>query len=96
MDYDNLFKELDNLNKDDSSIKCCENECNFTRKDSIISCKECGEIISNILEEPEWRYYGSDDTKSSDPTRCGMPVNILLPKSSVGTVISKRFKYVSS
>ena len=91
MDYDNLFKELDNLDNIESNVKCCENECNFTQKNSIISCKECGEIISNILEEPEWRYYGSDDTKSSDPTRCGMPVNILLPKSSVGTVISNQY-----
>ena len=91
MDYDNLFKELDNLNIIGSSIKCCENECNFTQNDSIILCKECGEIISNILEEPEWRYYGSDDSRGSDPTRCGMPVNILLPKSSVGTVISNQY-----
>ena len=50
MDYDYLFKELDNLNKDDSSIKCSENECNFIQKYSIISCKECGDIISNILD----------------------------------------------
>ena len=91
MDYDNLFKGLDNLNIIDSGIKCCENECNFTQKNSIIICKKCGEIISNILEEPEWRYYGTDDTKSSDPTRCGMPINVLLPKSSVGTVISNQY-----
>jgi transcription initiation factor TFIIB len=38
----------------------------------------------------EWRYYGADDNKSSDPTRCGMPVNPLLPDSSLGSVISHR------
>ena len=26
--------------------------------------------------------------KSSDPTRCGMPVNTLLPESSVGSSVS--------
>jgi len=91
MDYNNLFKEFDNLNNNKSDVRCCENECNFTKRDNIILCRECGEIISNILEEPEWRYYGSDDTKSNDPTRCGMPVNILLPKSSVGSVISNQY-----
>jgi transcription initiation factor TFIIIB Brf1 subunit/transcription initiation factor TFIIB len=44
------------------------------------------------MEGAEWRFYGSQDTKSSDPTRCGMPVNQLLPESSVGTSISYRGK----
>ena len=44
-----------------------------------------------IMDVPEWRYYGSSDSKSSDPTRCGMPVNCLLPESSVGTVISNQW-----
>ena len=35
----------------------------------------------------EWRYYGNDDNKSSNPTRCGMPVNQFMPKSSIGSVI---------
>ena len=37
----------------------------------------------------EWRYYGSEDSKcNSDPNRCGMPVNPLLPKSSFSTIIN--------
>jgi len=32
----------------------------------------------------EWRYYGADDNKTSDPTRCGMPINPLLAESSFG------------
>jgi transcription initiation factor TFIIB len=42
------------------------------------------------LDGPEWRYYGSGDSKSSNPTRCGMPTNSLLPHSSMGTTISNR------
>lgn len=38
----------------------------------------------------EWRYYGSEDSKSRDPTRCGMPTNDLLPHSSLGSVISTK------
>ena len=54
----------------------------------MTKCKVCSNIISNIVDNPEWRYYGNVDTKSSDPTRCGMPVNTLLPESSVGSSIS--------
>ena len=32
----------------------------------------------------EWRYYGADDSKSVNPTRCGMPINPLLKESSYG------------
>ena len=46
---------------------------------------------NNISDKPEWRYYGADDTKSGDPTRCGMPVNLLLPDSSVGSIILNQY-----
>ena len=36
----------------------------------------------------EWRFYGSEDSKFSDPTRCGLPTNELLPQSSLGSTIS--------
>ena len=42
-----------------------------------------------IDHNQEWRYYGSEDSKRpSDPTRCGMPINPLLPNSSLGTIIN--------
>ena len=33
------------------------------------------------------RYYGADDNNTSDPTRCGMPINPLLVESSYGCKI---------
>jgi transcription initiation factor TFIIB len=36
---------------------------------------------------PEWRFYGADDKKGSDPTRCGNPINPLLQESSFGCKI---------
>ena len=46
---------------------------------------KCGIIYKDILDQTaEWRYYGADDNGSSDPTRCGMPVNPLLRESSYG------------
>jgi len=46
---------------------------------------KCSIVYTDILDtNPEWRYYGGDDNQSSDPTRCGMPVNPLLKESSYG------------
>jgi len=56
---------------------------------STIICSDCGVVIENINnEEAEWRCYGAADNKSTDPTRCGIPVDHLLPISSMGTKMS--------
>ena len=45
----------------------------------------CGAICKDTLDySPEWRFYGADDKKSNDPTRCGNPINPLLVESSFG------------
>ena len=57
---------------------------------------KCGIIYKDIVDQsPEWRYYGADDNGSSDPTRCGMPINPLLKESSFGckVVCSGRTTY---
>ena len=52
-------------------------------------CSNCGIIFDKIIDESsETRFYGASDSKSSDPTRCGNPINPLLPKSSMGTQMS--------
>ena len=46
---------------------------------------KCGILYTDSLDQTaEWRYYGADDSSSSDPTRCGMPINPLLQESSFG------------
>ena len=74
--------------KNDEDGKCCSLKENFQFEQGMFKCKICSNIISNIIENPEWRYYGSGDNKSMDPTRCGMPINSLLPESSVGSSVS--------
>ncbi len=50
-------------------------------------CSECSSIIGKVIDNTaEWRYYGSEN-KSDDPSRCGLPTNTLLPKSSLGSMI---------
>ena len=90
MRFDEHYKfmtqiEIKNKTKD---ISCCEIKDNYEINQGMIKCKECLNIISNIVDGPEWRYYGTNDSKGIDPTRCGMPVNTLLPESSVGSSIS--------
>ena len=93
MDFEKYYDSLDEISKPDEVKQdgniCCKQMNNFiVHNDGLTTCKECQTIISNVTNMPEWRYYGSNDSKSSDPTRCGMPSNILLPESSVGSTIN--------
>lgn len=70
------------------------------RRDTIIledgnyTCHECHTVVQRFLDHSaEWRYYGADDSnKTSDPARCGPPVNELLPSlgGSIMTISSTR------
>jgi len=91
--FDEHFNFMDGLKEEESDDKsncekCCEQKENIQIDQGMLTCKKCLSVISNITDNPEWRYYGSGDSKSNDPTRCGMPVNTLLPESSVGSTIS--------
>ena len=52
-------------------------------------CTNCGIVLCSIIDrQQEWRFYGSEDSRNtSDPTRCGLPINPLLPNASLGTII---------
>ena len=92
MDFENLFTELEKITETKSNkIVCCNIVENHKNTNGVVECFKCSKIISNILSTPEWRYYGADDTKSGDPTRCGMPMNVLLPDSSVGSIILNQY-----
>ena len=85
-----------------SNVSCCKvacdvDRCKFCKSSNIVLedgnyiCLTCNTLLERFIDmQAEWRYYGADDNKSSDPTRCGMPVNELLPDSSLGSVISNQ------
>ena len=51
-------------------------------------CTVCNSIIGRYIDNgAEWRFYGAEDSKGNDPTRCGLPTNELLPDSSLGSMI---------
>ncbi len=52
-------------------------------------CPSCYMVNDNVIDEsPEWRYYGADDNKSVNPTRCGVPTSDFYSEASLGSNIS--------
>ncbi len=69
-----------------NKCKTCNSHL-FVGDEGFLFCsnKKCGILYKDIIDfSAEWRYYGADDNNSSDPTRCGMPINPLLIESSYG------------
>lgn len=72
----------------ESLCEICDAVGKISLEDGNYCCGGCNTVVCrNIDYGAEWRYYGCDDNKSSDPTRCGMPTSELLPDSSLGSRI---------
>ena len=83
IDYDTT------CDNDDPSIpRCPDPSCLSTdiiECDGQDVCRECGMAIDTVIDSSqEWRYYGADDSKGQDPSRCGLPTSDLLPGMSIG------------
>ena len=92
--------EINNDKKQDTGdIECVYNNNAFiesceicgsrlgTSEEGFYICtnRSCSIMYTDKLDlTAEWRYYGADDNSNKDPTRCGMPINPLLEKSSYG------------
>lgn len=79
---------------------CNNSNCksnNIILEDNYYICKKCNTIQDKFLDpQAEWRYYGHEDTKVVNPTRCGMPTNSLLPELSLGSVIGNDYNSKNS
>jgi transcription initiation factor TFIIB len=83
-------KELNYRNISDTHFTCSNcgeiNENILT--EGVFVCKKCFTLENRFIDgNAEWRYYGYEDNKASNPTRVGTPSNIFIPKSSLGTII---------
>ena len=68
--------------KDSKCEKCGFKELVVLEGEHICPC--CNIIQSRVIDDgAEWRFYGVVDNRNEDPTRCGMPTNYLIPKSSL-------------
>ena len=69
-------------------------KCNNCKSNNIIImngfniCNDCGLYNDSIIDcGQEWRFYGNDDNKGNDPSRCDVPTNDLLPNTSIGSIV---------
>lgn len=84
----NLLEQAQ-INEEKKCRNCNSNKLFRDTEEGSLVCLDCGLKLEDLVDNsPEWRFYGSADSKQSDPTRCGNIINPLLPKSSMGTVIS--------
>jgi len=61
---------------------------NIKEIDGYYVCLECGLKIENIIDSgQEWRNFNNDDSKGIDNSRCDIPTNELLPKTSMGSLV---------
>jgi len=92
IDLENCWNILDDF-KNDDNIRAIEGICpcgssNILVEDTMQICSDCCAVLGRVIDNTaEWRYYGSEDNRDGDPSRCGLPVNSLLPKSSLGSMI---------
>ena len=77
--FDLLNTKQHNIKEIDEDIcQNCKKTKNIIVLDGQMICQHCGDVQDEVLDYgAEYRYYGAEDTKSSDPTRCGMPTNSL-------------------
>jgi len=83
------FKDS-SIKNNTTNINLCEH-CNtnsLVYQDGTYYCSICGIYQNKTLSQDVERYYGELDNKSSNPERLGMPTNVLLPESSLGSLIS--------
>jgi|UniRef100_A0A6C0BJ46 transcription initiation factor TFIIB len=88
------FENSDVSQYDDAMVTSDQHVCpvchqnGLTNDDGVIMCPACYHDLGNSIDDnAEWRNYGSDDHRMSDPTRCGTAINPLLLESSYGTSI---------
>ena len=83
------FKDNNINNIDNVDILC--NDCNsryLVELDGFYVCKKCGLYNDCIISSgQEWRNYGAEDSKGNDQSRCDIPTNDLLPKTSIGSLV---------
>ena len=74
-----------------ANLNCLKESLINDYSNGIIVCTACGTIKEDrmIDDSPEWNF-GADaiECGQKDPARCGMPVNPLLERSSVSTIIT--------
>lgn len=87
-EFDTMLSTLRPEKEDSKTSKfnVCQHKC--ITIDGNYVCTKCDSVLERFIDQgAEWRFYGANDNKMVNPTRCGMPTNDLLPNSSLGSMI---------
>ena len=90
--WNSMFRTKIREDDNDTSFHCpsCKSDKVFQEEGSML-CHQCHTMFGSIiLSNAEWRYYGNDDNRGQDPSRCGMSENYLIPDAHLGTIITYR------
>lgn len=83
-------KEVIKFNKDVCENPACKQAADFVMDDGQYICQKCNSIQSRFIDgSAEWRSFADD--RGVERSRCGLPTNDLLPKSSLGSMIGSSF-----
>lgn len=89
IDLEQFGDNTDKVNNQNTNNLCPSCNGNNIAEDygqGTMVCMDCGQVLDNILDfNPEWKQFEDDDKMAG---RCSMPINPLLPRSSLGTNIS--------
>ena len=70
--------------EEDRCVHCGSDD--VTLDDSIYICARCRTVQERFIDPgAEWRFFS--DSRQKDPSRCGMPINDLMPEASMSTFI---------
>ncbi len=90
-EFFDCMDEEENIEQDGTDSNHCNNcgSDNYIVVDTsngFFVCEKCGSISRGLIDETaEWNSYGEGGVRGVN--RCSMPINPLLPQSSLGTTI---------
>ena len=93
-EFDVLFNSIKKEERSKKN-KDIHNNCNKCNSNDLIDkygffiCNNCGnKCYNSISSTQEWRYYGLNDNKTSDPSRCSSSNNELIPEISGNSILT--------
>lgn len=94
---DKEIKDFSNyINEEDDVCENCGSH-GLINNANVMVCRDCGSEFGGVTDlRQEWRFYGSEDSKSEDPSRCSGPGDTILSGTSLGTgVLGNNRNFIS-
>ena len=87
-EYDEIWNQFSKTTIRDDTRRCsfCSEIDSVRLEDGNYTCQKCNTVNSRFIDaSAEWHFSNG---QRQDSTRCGMPVNDLIPQASFGSIIA--------